>query len=337
MKLAVIGLRHGHINGAIQFAHGGSRVKLVGIAEEDAATREAMRNDKVKITHDSFQRLLDETDCDIVAIGDYYGRRGALALEALRRGKHVLCDKPLCTSPREWEQIRALSREKGLSVGCQFDLRDNPRFRTLRRLVREGAIGEVHAVAFGGQHPLNYGTRAGWYFEPGKHGGTINDIAVHACDFIPWITGQSFVEVNAARNWNARLKEVPHFKDAAQMMMTLANGAGVLGDVSYLMPDSFGYGLPQYWRVSFWGAGGMIESSSGEETLSLYRDGAKEVRLVAFDSGTPNGYLNAFLDEIEGRPADDGAPTTDQVLESSRVALMAQEAADRNLTAVKLR
>jgi len=32
-----------------------------------------------------------------------------------------------------------------------------------------------------------WGTRPAWYFEPGMHGGTLNDIAIHALDFIPWV------------------------------------------------------------------------------------------------------------------------------------------------------
>ncbi|MEZ4683286.1 MAG: hypothetical protein R2932_54665 [Caldilineaceae bacterium] len=55
----------------------------------------------------------------------------------------------------------------------------------LRNLIRSGLIGEIHAINFGGQHPLMLDTRAAWYFEPGKHGGTINDIAIHAVDAIP--------------------------------------------------------------------------------------------------------------------------------------------------------
>ncbi len=68
--------------------------------------------------------------------------------------------------------------------------------------------------------------------EEGKHGGTINDIAVHALDLIPWITGHKFKRIVAARCWNALAKRCPHFKDAAQLMLEMDNGAGVMGDVS---------------------------------------------------------------------------------------------------------
>ena len=68
----------------------------------------------------------------------------------------------------------------------------------------------------------------------------MNDIAVHTIDYIRWETGLEFGSINAA------LPQVPDFKNAAQAMLTLQNGCGVLGDVSYLSPDGFGYQFPHY-------------------------------------------------------------------------------------------
>jgi predicted dehydrogenase len=63
--------------------------------------------------------MLDEVEVDIVAVGDYYGVRGERVIAALERGKHVIADKPLCTSLAELDRIEQLAAEKGLSVFCQ--------------------------------------------------------------------------------------------------------------------------------------------------------------------------------------------------------------------------
>ena len=120
-------------------------------------------------------------------------------IKAMETGRHVIADKPMCTSLQEWERVRDLSVEKKLCVGCMLDMRNSGSYRTLRRLVQEGVIGEVHAIQFGGQHPLSYGSRPGWYFEEGKHGGTLNDIAIHALDAIPWITGKAFTMIDVLK------------------------------------------------------------------------------------------------------------------------------------------
>ncbi len=332
-RLAVLGFRHGHIMSVYNQAREAADVEVAAAAEDHAPTREQLA-DSVAFTHDSCERALDEVACDAVAIGDYYGRRGSLAIAALERGLHVIADKPLCTSLDELKEIERLATAKGLSVGCQLDLRHSGKYRALRRLVREEKVlGEIHAIGFGGQHPLMYGTRAGWYFEEGKHGGTINDIAIHGLDLIPWLTGLAFDRVNAARNWNAVLPQVPHFRDCAQFMLTMRNGCGVLGDVSYLAPDSHGYGLPQYWRFTIWGSQGVAEVDNAHPGVILY-PGGESMREVPPD---PNGEgaFRAFLAELRGESGDI-CPTTAEVIASACVTLQVQAAADRPATDVPL-
>ena len=268
VRFAFAGFRHGHIMMVYAALRNHPDAVIVAAAEDDEATRAACLRDGVILTHSSVEQMLDEVDCDVVAVGQHYGGRGTVVRMALERGRHVLADKPLCCAMADYEAIARLSREKGLSVIVQFDLRGDGRFLALRRIVRDGAPGEVRAVSFGGQHPLLYGKgRPDWYFEPGLHGGILNDIAVHAMDFIPWITGRRFAFIESARAWNAGFDEVPFFQNAGQAMLTLDNGAGVLGDVSYFAPDSFGYGTPYYWRTTIWCRGGVSKPPAARLTL----------------------------------------------------------------------
>lgn len=331
VRVAVMGVRHGHIYAVLNAAKAREDVVLAAVCEEDDDTRAALVASGVwEQPYGDYRRMLDEIECDAIAIGDYYARRGAIAIEALRCGKHVISDKPLCTRLDELDVIAMLARDKRLSIGCQFDMRYSGHYRALRRLVRGGEIGEVHAVGFNGQHPLMFGTRFGWYFEAGKHCGTINDIAIHACDYLPWVTGLQFIAVNAARNWTTRPDRWPHFRDAAQLMLTMTNGCGVLGDVSYLAPDSFKYTLPQYHRTTLWGSEGMVEVGYNLPDLLLYRDGESEPRAITPDPDLEGGPFDAFLHEMRGSANPE--LTTDEVLRASRVALVAQQAADDGLT-----
>jgi predicted dehydrogenase len=332
LRLAFMGFRHGHIISVYNSKH--ADLEIVGACEEHPETRASLeKSGKVKITHDNFKKMLDEVDFDILAIGDYYGRRGKIIIEALKQGKHVISDKPICTALAELDEIDGLARKKHLSVGCQLSLRDNGVMIALQKLTRSGELGEVHSISFNGQHPLNYGSRPGWYFEEGKHGGTINDIAIHAINLIPWLVGQRFIRVDAARNWNAALKEVSHFKDGALMMLTMENGCGALGDVSYFAPNSFGYTLPMSWRFTLWGNEGVAETS--RQNVVLYRDGEKTPRNIQPEPTVEHGYLDCFLREIKGesRPGD---ITTGEVITSSRNTLLTQRAADKGLHDVEL-
>lgn len=334
IRFAFAGFRHGHINALYALAKSHPRIEIVAACEEHEKTRTDIHAaGNIKITHDSCREMLDKVPCDVVATGDYYSNRGPILIEALRRGKHAISDKPLCTSLAELDQIERLAREKKLAVGCQLDMRDTGVLQEARRRIRAGEIGEVHAIAFGGQHPLLWGKRAAWYFEPGKHGGTINDIAVHALDAIPWITGRKFTHIEHARAWNARLKEAPHFQDAAQMTLRMDNGCGVQGDVSYLGPDGCGYGVPQYWRITFWGAKGLLELSAGTKQLTLCRHDMKSPQNIPVPEGTPGAYLESFLAEIRGETKNLHLSSA-EVLQTARLSLRVQEAADKHQTNV---
>jgi len=301
LRFAFAGFRHDHILGLHTGVQESAFMKIVACGEEHAQTREALaRKAVVTITHTNLMDMLDHVECDVVAIGDYFGRRGSLIIECLKRGKHVIADKPVCTHLSELEEIERLTSARGLSLGCQLDMRDNGQMIKVRELVLNGAIGEIHAITFGGQHPLMPNTRPGWYFEEGKHGGTINDIGIHAFDIIPWLTGLSFDSIIAARSWNALTKEFPHMRDAGQFMLRLSNGCGVLGDVSYLMPGAMGYDMEQCWRMTLWGSKGIIETSATSDHVLLATTADQRKERISPSPSLVRGYLEAFRQEIRG-------------------------------------
>lgn len=325
MKIAIIGCRHSHIFALHQLIKESPRVELAGAYEADAATREAAeQNQGLHFPYHSVEEVLADKSVDAVAIGDYYGIRGAHAIAALKAGKHVIADKPLCTSLAELEQIEALSRERGLSVGVMLDLRYHKNVLTAKGLIEDGTLGTVHNIQFGGQHPLQYGTRPGWYFEEGKHGGVINDIAIHGIDLLTYLTGQTVDVINAARAYNAYAKEVPHFFDCAQMMLTLSGGAGVLADVSYSAPNRMGYSYPYYWEFHIWGEKGMLSFNYNSDGVTLCTADADAPVLVPAVEPYGN-VLDAFLDEIEGKPT---LMSTAEALAASRKTLQIQRVAD---------
>jgi predicted dehydrogenase len=337
LRFAFAGFRHGHIFSLLNRVRQDPDCELVAACEADPTTREELaESGKVEITHQSLAELLADVSCDVVAIGDYYGARGRLAIQALEAGKHVIVDKPVCTSMDELNRIESLAKEKGLAVGCQLDMRAGPTRQALRRLIQAGEIGEVLTVSFSGQHPLLYGTRPGWYFLPGCHGGTINDIAIHAMDVIPWLTGREIAEVVAARVWNGKTPQVPDFQDCAQLMLRLDNGGGVLGDVSYLAPDRCGYGLRQYWRFTIHGTEGMAEIRSGDPNVMVATHADAQPReLPAEADPDARDYFRDFLACATGQ-ATEADLTTDHVIRAARLALTTQHAAEQNLTHVRL-
>jgi predicted dehydrogenase len=326
-RIAFAGFRHVHMLQFYALAGRRADVEIVAAAEDERGAAEAAAAHGVRLTHPTVGALLDDAPAyDVLAIGETFDRRGALALRGLAAGKHLIIDKPPCIRLDELARIEAGARAKSLRVGCLLDLRDSGPIRGLRREVRAGTVGRVHTVVFMGQHPLLFGARPAWYFEPGRHGGTINDIAIHALNGLPWLLGSPVAEIVAARTWNERLREHPDFEVGAQLMVRLADGTGCIGDVSYLAPDSQGYTVPTYWRFTLSGERGTLEAASTSQEVMVWKDGETRGAALPAEPAREGGVLDDFVAELEGRPGD-AELTTEGVFASARAALLAQQAA----------
>lgn len=320
MKIAFAGFRHGHILSLYEAARENRDVEIVGCYEADTeAMRAAKESHGIAFNYSSYDELLSDGQVEVVAIGDYYGIRGEMVIKALLAGKHVICDKPICTRLSELCEIERLSKEKGLVVWCMLDLRFMKTAQRARELIRKGEIGRVLNASFTGQHCLNYGKRPSWYFEDGKHGGTINDIAIHGVDIVRFVTGKNLTRVCYAETKNAFAEKEPAFEDMAHFV-TEFEDMTLMADVSYSAPPFEGT-LPTYWHFCFWGTEGMISFNYAEDELHLY----KEKESVIKCEPTRIDHLNELKLEISGEEA---LMNTQDVLRSQRQVLTIQEASE---------
>ncbi|GMU91651.1 MAG: hypothetical protein AMXMBFR4_07090 [Candidatus Hydrogenedentota bacterium] len=335
IRVAFVGFRHGHSISLYRELREHPGFTVVAACEEDAEAAGKATEQGAAITHDRYETMLSEVDCDAVACGDYYGIRGGRLIQALEYGRHVIADKPLCTRLAEIDRIETLANAKHLKVGCMLPLPYHPPYVTARRLIREGAVGAVHSVTFNGAHALNRHTRPAWVFEPDKYGGTINDIAIHGIDLLPWLTGRSLSSIVAARTWNARLPEHPGFHEGAVCMLSLDNGGSVLGDVSWLSADGVAYGVPVYWRVTILGTAGVLETNYHAKNVMVCKQASSAPEEIPNDPGTPAGYLDDFLADCANEPVKDGLDTP-RAIQSARITLQIQAAADAGTRDVSL-
>lgn len=322
MKILFYGFRHSHIDGLFQLAKNNPRVTIAACVEEDDEARKSAET-RLGVSFDtaSYDSWL-QTDVDVVAIGGRYGERGPAIIKALKAGKHIIADKPICTKMEEYEEIARLIKEKNLKLACMFDLRYMPSARAAKALFESGEMGEVHNISFTGQHYLNYGNRPSWYFEKGMHGGTLNDLAIHGVDLIVHLTGLCIEKVNAARCWNAYATQEKDFKDCATYMATLENGAGVLADISYSAPPLV-YATDIYWNFKFWCEKGLVNFSWKNPNVTIYKLGESAPKVLEGIKDDKN-FLDDLLDEIE----TNGDCMTNSVLSTTKQALSLQSQAE---------
>ena len=336
MNLAFVGFKHRHTGAIYQEAMADPNITVLGAWEDTEEGRALADGLGLAFNYPTLESVLDDPRVDAVCLGGSFGERGGEAIAALRAGKHVYADKPVCTSLAEIDEIEALASAKNLKVGCYLTLRFSQGIRNLREMIADGTLGEIGCINMTAQHPLQYGSRPMWYFAPGQHGGTINDIAIHGVDLVRFITGMGIKNVTAARTWNHFATEEPDFRDCGQVMAELDNGAGFMADVSYAAPASCGFSLETYWRMTFWGTRGVAEyKMKGAGTAGIDADSAVllQVALQGSKGFTPmdlKSYnvtgLGEFVREINGET--DLLINTEDVIRSSREVLTIQAAAD---------
>lgn len=320
MRIAFAGLRHDHIFAVHDMAQRQGDYVVTGAFEADETARAKAESRGLSCHYPTYEALLADDTVEAVALGGCYGDRGQMAMDALRAGKHVLADKPLCTSLAELDEIERLANSTGKKVGCMLTMRYDPTLAAVCALVRSSALGEIGNITFGGQHPLQYGRRPMWYFAPGKHGGVINDIAIHGIDILSFAFGIHDFSVNAARCWNHFATEEPDFADCGQFMLTGEHGEGILGDVSYAVPDGIEFGLPMYWQFTVWGTGGVLDFALGKEDILFYGRGKKEPEIV-FQKAPTTDYMTDFLHLCHG---EDVLLPMEEVFRSTRNTLKVQ-------------
>ncbi len=321
MNIAFAGFRHSHIIGLYNSCLKDPKVHITGCYENDNSAKNAVAAScSIEFNYNSYDDILNDENVDAVAIGDYYGIRGQLVIKALNAGKHVICDKPVCTHITELDEIERLAIEKNLQVCCMLDLRYMPQIPKVCEIIKNGEIGEVFNISFTGQHYLDYGNRPSWYFEAGKHGGTINDIAIHGIDLIRFITGKNLSAVNYAGARNAFAIKEPNFKDSAHFIADFGK-IRVMGDVSYAAPGFDGI-LPTYWDFYFWGTKGMINFNYKSKNIRIYK---KDREIIECEE-RKIGYLGDFIKEIAGEKT---IMNTKDILKSQRQALKIQRVTDK--------
>jgi len=137
---------------------------------------------------DDFERLLDQEQPEVVIVASPDHTHARYVTATLDRGIDVVCEKPLTT---DVDGLRAITAAVGRSSGelvVTFNYRYSPRNREVRRLVAEGAIGQVTSVHFewvlDTVHGADYFRR--WHRDKASSGGLLVHKSTHHFDLVNW-------------------------------------------------------------------------------------------------------------------------------------------------------
>ena len=141
----------------------------------------------------SGQELIDAADCDAVIIAVPHYDHPVLAETALKRGLHVLCEKPVAVYTAQVPPVLAAAKESGKTFALMFNQRTNCVYRKMKEILDSGELGEMKRMSwtitdwYRSQAYYDSGSwRATW---DGEGGGVLLNQCPHQLDLLQWICG----------------------------------------------------------------------------------------------------------------------------------------------------
>jgi predicted dehydrogenase len=163
------------------------RVTAVGSRRMDSADRFADRID-IPNRYASYEALVADPDVDVVYVATPHPMHHAGALLALGAGKPVLVEKPFTMNAAEAQELVTTARAEGLFLMEAMWTRFLPHIGQIRRLVSEGALGDIVTVTadHGQWFPKDRDFRL---FAPELGGGALLDLGVYPISFASMVLG----------------------------------------------------------------------------------------------------------------------------------------------------
>ena len=235
ITVGIISFEHMH---AFSYAHAfrdmpGTR--LVAAADSDANRVARLSKELAHIPkfYADYRELLEQENPDAVIVTTANADHCSVALECIRRKKHVLCEKPIATTVGDAKRMIEAARASGVTLMTAFPVRFSPAVAKARDLVRGGALGRVV-----GGCTSNHGSMPGGWFIDVKRsgGGAVMDHTVHVADLLRWILDDEVIEVYA--EYANRLHDIP-CEDCGQLMLRFRSGSVFSLDTSWSRPKSY--------------------------------------------------------------------------------------------------
>lgn len=257
----------------------------------EMAAREARRKDGI----------------EAVAIVTPNHMHAPVALEFLKRGIHVICDKPLTATLPEAKKLAKAATASGVVFALTHNYTGYPMIRQAKAMVEAGDLGEIRLVQVEYAQdwlaePID-NKQAEWRTDPAKSGagGATGDIGTHAFNLANFVSGLSLAELSAdlqsfvpGRRVDDNGHVLLRFTSGARGMLWCSQVASGCENGLRLRVYGTKAGIewdqenPNYLWVTPFGAPRYRLTRGGAGT------GAAAGRMTRIPAGHPEGYLEGF-------------------------------------------
>jgi len=202
------------------------RSRLYGLVTRDPAKAAPFA---AKTWH-SLDEALADPQVQAVYVGTPVFLHAPQTMQALRAGKHVLCEKPMAMNEGEARRMVDTAANSGKLFGVAYYRRFYPKILRAKQLIEAGAIGKPVFAELTNHMWFDGSGNRGWLFNPKKSGGgPLFDIASHRIDVLNFLFGKPL-------RVSGQLSNVVHHyavEDNATVMIEYENGLRGVVDVRW--------------------------------------------------------------------------------------------------------
>jgi len=254
--------------------------------------------------------LHEDVRMDFVSIVTPNHMHFAPAQMALENGFHVVCDKPLCLTMKEANQLAQTVERTGLLFALTHNYTGYPMVKQARAMLSHGEFGDIRRIVV--EYPQGWLStkledeeqkQASWRTDPARSGiaGAMGDIGTHAENLAEYISGLQIKELCADLHTHVKGRLLD---DDGSVLLRFENGARGL-----LYASQISAGEENNLRIRVYGEYGGIEWSQQDpndlivrwlnKPMQILRTGTGGLYPVAeahtrIPAGHPEGYLEAF-------------------------------------------
>lgn len=141
---------------------------------------------------ENYHDLLAMKEIELISLGVPNYLHAEVVMAAARAGKHVICEKPLCRTLDEADQMIDVCRQAGVLLLYAEELCFAPKYVRAKKLVDEGAIGKAFLVKQSEEHS---GPHEPWFWDINRSGGgVLLDMGCHSIEYARWVFGKPRVK-----------------------------------------------------------------------------------------------------------------------------------------------
>lgn len=269
-------------------------VHLIAVADQDKSRADNFaKRYGVDFSTDDYREILSRSEVDVVSICLPDFLHEEVTVEAAKRGKHVLCEKPLSLNLETAENMVRSCLDVGVNLGIVFNHRYSPDNIRVRGAVEDGALGSmllgsvIHSSSLTG----NVGLTSAWRGIKGRStGGVLASQAIHFLDLLLWFMGpvasvsaRTATLARTSRDYEDVAVLTLQFRSGALATLATTNGSPIVDDLSGTridMQGTNGYVLLEGGRLkgSHFSTGYelknvILPTISAEASGSIFGDG----------------------------------------------------------------